>query len=54
MATNGMANKPRELVCAICKKRIPPGTGAFRRGGSYVHVECAEKGKGQKVEGRRP
>ena len=54
MATNGMANKPRELVCAVCKKRIPPGTGAFRRGESYIHVECAEKGKAPKAEGRRP
>jgi len=46
-----MANKPRELVCAICKRRIPPGTGALREGTSYVHVECAERSK--KPETRR-
>jgi hypothetical protein len=38
-----MANHARELTCAVCRKPIPAGAGAFRRGNAYVHVECAEK-----------
>jgi predicted nucleic acid-binding Zn ribbon protein len=32
-------------LCAVCLKMIPAGTGAFRRGLSFVHVECANKAK---------
>jgi hypothetical protein len=32
-------------LCAVCLKIIPAGTGAFRRGLSFVHVECANRAK---------
>jgi hypothetical protein len=35
----------RDRACAICQKLIPAGSGAFRRGISFVHVECANKTK---------
>jgi hypothetical protein len=38
-----MAKILHDRACAICQKPIPAGSGAFRRGISFVHVECANK-----------
>jgi hypothetical protein len=38
-----MAKTPHDRICAVCQKLIPAGSGAFRRGVTFVHVECANK-----------
>jgi hypothetical protein len=35
----------RDRLCVICRKLIPAGVVACRRGISFVHVECANKTK---------
>lgn len=39
----------RDRVSVICQKLIPAGAGAFRRGITFVHVECAAR----PIRGRR-
>ena len=44
--------KTRDTVCAVCQKVIPAGTGCYRRGMLFVHIECAEES--EKRPPRRP